>query len=1337
MSPRRRIVVSSIAVLAILLAASGITGLLVVRSGWFRERVRERIVREIETATGGRAELGDFSFDWERLVATVSPLVLHGTEPAGEPPLLRVESVVVGLRVISALERKVDLASLRVEQPDVRIVFYPDGSNNLPTPASPPKNTWAQNVLNLAVRRYEVNHGVVEVDLRKVPLDLRGEDLEMRASYEPRGPRYVGDFASRHMRVASREVGPVEVDASGAFALDQSRLAFSQLHLATGQSRADLTGFLADLRSPRGTFTVNAAVRSRDVLGLFSLPIDPAGSETFSGTLAVSFADGLDYTLAGRASARGLGYSNGRLKIQNANANGELRWTPREVTLRGITATALGAKITGQAALLKNRDFHFEGQYEDLDIRQAANVLTDRPVPWSGTLAGNLTADAILGQRQAKIQATTTISPAPGGAPIEGQIDASYDQQTDLIRLGDSHVATPSTSVDVSGTLGQTLMVRARSTNLDDVVPALAMIDATAPPVLPLKLNRGEAVISGVLSGPLSASVTDLQFRGQATVSSASFEGHSFDRFSGDVEASSNAVTVRRLSLSRGAMQISGDLGLTARNHDFSDGILSAHLNVRNAPVAELAKEAGLTTPISGVAASTLAVSGTLRRPEADITLDVANPAALGEQIDRLRASAHYSPQSIELTRGEAELASGKLLFNAAFNHLENDWNSGDLHADVTAQAISVSKIAAFRKAYPDADAKVDAKATLETRVERGGLTLRSASGDIAARGVSISGEPVGDVLVNVTTQGAALTVRGTAQVRDTSVQGQGTWRLEGDEPGSATLRFSRMSIATLHDLVMIGARQKSAAPPFEGFLEGGATVMLPLRKPQNFQAEVKIDTLQLNAKSAETLRLGVQPQDIVIKNSQPIVVDVSAKEARIRSAQLSARDTNLEATGVVPFDARSGADLAVKGTVNLAILQLLNPDLLARGSAAVAANIRGSLRDPQLSGRMELNNASLYLMDVPNGIDSATGVVVFDRNRATIEKLTAETGGGRVSFGGFLEFAEPLIYRLQADLQQVRVRYPEDVSITANAQLSLNGTSEASTLSGSITLNRAAISAGVDVGGLLAASLKSTPAPPSSNEYLRGIRFDVRIESGPTFELETSLTRDVETSVDLRLRGTPFRPVLLGDISVDSGEVTILGNRYTINRGEIRFLNPVKMEPTLDMDLETKSRGVTVNISLSGSPQKLNVNYSSDPPLQSREIIALLAVGRDPSTATTAVADSQISSGSAGLTQAGGGLLGQAVSQQLSSRLQRFFGATRVKIDPTLNSVGNLPEARLTFEQQVSRDVTLTYITNLNRTQEQIVQVEWDLNRRWSAVAVRDANGLFGIDLQYKKRFK
>jgi translocation and assembly module TamB len=98
--------------------------------------------------------------------------------------------------------------------------------------------------------------------------------------------------------------------------------------------------------------------------------------------------------------------------------------------------------------------------------------------------------------------------------------------------------------------------------------------------------------------------------------------------------------------------------------------------------------------------------------------------------------------------------------------------------------------------------------------------------------------------------------------------------------------------------------------------------------------------------------------------------------------------------------------------------------------------------------------------------------------------------------------------------------------------------------------------------------------------------------------------------------------------------------------------------------------------------------------------------------------------------------LLGQAASQQLTNRVQRFFGATRVKVDPTLTGVDNLPQARLTFEQQVSKDITLTYITNLNRTNEQIVRFQWDVSAQWSAIVVRDQNGLFGIDFQYRKRF-
>ena len=240
----------------ILLAASAIAGFLVIRSGWFREEVRERIIAGIERSTGARAEIGGFDFDWERLTATVSLLVVHGREPAGETPLLTAQSVTAGFRVISILERKVDLSSLRVIRPVVRIVFFPDGSNNIPPPRD--RGAWTEDLLNLAVRRYQIDDGIVEYDNQKIPLNVRGEDLRAAMTYERAGPRYRGEFRSRRARVMAAGLPPLEIDATAAFVLEKSQIEFSRIHFATGDSRADLSGILTDVRAPRGTFAVKA-----------------------------------------------------------------------------------------------------------------------------------------------------------------------------------------------------------------------------------------------------------------------------------------------------------------------------------------------------------------------------------------------------------------------------------------------------------------------------------------------------------------------------------------------------------------------------------------------------------------------------------------------------------------------------------------------------------------------------------------------------------------------------------------------------------------------------------------------------------------------------------------------------------------------------------------------------------------------------------------------------------------------------------------------------------------------------------------------------------------------
>ena len=98
-------------------------------------------------------------------------------------------------------------------------------------------------------------------------------------------------------------------------------------------------------------------------------------------------------------------------------------------------------------------------------------------------------------------------------------------------------------------------------------------------------------------------------------------------------------------------------------------------------------------------------------------------------------------------------------------------------------------------------------------------------------------------------------------------------------------------------------------------------------------------------------------------------------------------------------------------------------------------------------------------------------------------------------------------------------------------------------------------------------------------------------------------------------------------------------------------------------------------------------------------------------------------------------------MSSQVGGRLQRLFGITRLRVDPGLLPVASSSDqnagARVTVEQQIARNLTILYVSNVGSTQEQVIQVEYTVNRNISVVGLRDYNGTFGIDIKIRKRFK
>jgi translocation and assembly module TamB len=336
--------------------------------------------------------------------------------------------------------------------------------------------------------------------------------------------------------------------------------------------------------------------------------------------------------------------------------------------------------------------------------------------------------------------------------------------------------------------------------------------------------------------------------------------------------------------------------------------------------------------------------------------------------------------------------------------------------------------------------------------------------------------------------------------------------------------------------------------------------------------------------------------------------------------------------------------------------------------------------------------------------------------------------GGGQVSFSGYITYGENIGFDLTTKGTDIRFRYA-GVSVTADQSLRLSGTLKSSLLSGDITVTRFAQIPSVESSSAIVTQPVPVPNPASP---LNNLRLDVRISSAPELTVQTTLAK-LSGDVDLRLRGTAMRPSLLGRINIAEGDININGTKYHLDRGDVTFANSLRIDPVLDVEATTRVRDFDITIGLHGTIEKLTTTYRSDPPLSSDDIISLLAFG---STQEERYASGRGGGGSLG-EGAGGAVLGQLINQTVTNRASKLFGVSSIRLNPALGGPDNNPSARLTIEQQVSNNVTLTYITNLTQSAQQVVQFEYNINSEYTVQGIRDENGVVSFDLLIRKRKK
>jgi translocation and assembly module TamB len=472
------------------------------------------------------------------------------------------------------------------------------------------------------------------------------------------------------------------------------------------------------------------------------------------------------------------------------------------------------------------------------------------------------------------------------------------------------------------------------------------------------------------------------------------------------------------------------------------------------------------------------------------------------------------------------------------------------------------------------------------------------------------------------------------------------------------------------------------------------------LRRPKDITADVVVESWVTNYGG------------IAISNDGPIRLHMANEIVRVEQFRIAGEQGTrfLQVSGQMQLGGKRELDLHAAGSLNLKLLETADPNLTAAGVANLDPQVKGTLSRPFMRGRVNVQNAAISYVDFSNGLSDITGTLVFNEDRLQVQELTARTGGGLLHCGGFITFtpAQGLGFSLSANGRDIRLRYPEGLSSTADASFTLTGTLKNALLTGDVTVTRLGLNPQFDFANYLIAGMRGAPAQKIDSP-LNNVRLDVHVTSTPELQVQTSLAR-LSGNVDLRMRGTASRPVVLGRVNLLEGTIYFNGTKYRMERGDVTFTNPVRIEPALDVELSARVRDYDITLGFHGSLNKLTPSYRSDPPLSSSDIISLLALGRTAE---------------------------ETANPAIGSRVQRLFGVSRLKIDPNVGGALNAGLARVTVEQQVSNKLTLTYITNLNQSAQQIIQFEYNLNKDVSLVGVRDQTGVLSFDVLFRKRRK
>jgi translocation and assembly module TamB len=1319
---RRRIVRRIMIGVPALLVCLFLIALVILNTNAFRNYLRSEIGTLALEHVGARVEVGSINTHWTHLAIDLNNTVVYGSpHPAlNETPLLRADRLEVGLRFLPLLRGHAELRELILDRPIVHLRIDAQGRSNLPVPPHPSTGSGngVNEVFDFEIGDCAINNGEIFYNDAEVPLEAELHDLTFNADYSRLTSNYKGSLSYDNGRLVASNYAPVSHAMQVNFTATRSGLRLENLHLATAASQLTLNAQLTNYASPIISANYDGNLSTAEVAHILKLDSLPIGNLALNGKLAYQSADRRPFIAAvnvqGQARSAKLQIRSTQqpIDVTSISANYGLNDATLQVT--NLVADVLGghARANWQmqhldAAAATSR---LEAAIQGVSLTAASNAFAPpnvKRLPFQGAtdlaLSGSWTGSITNAVGHARFAVS-----APQGStsaksiPVNGLIQVDYNGPQNSIAFGQSHLQTANTKLAIAGTLSarrdgnSSLSVLATTSDLSETASLASTIQGA---ISPQKPPAQIPTVSGSASLTIRAtgSARDPHMQAQLTAQNLAVDGSQWRSLTLTANANSSGITIQSGSLvaATGGANIAFSGKAELRNWSLLDrSLVELQLSMTNMPVATAEQVAQLHYPVAGTLSANISVSGTKAEPEGKATITLAKGTAWEQPINNLAVNAQSHGGTIHAT-ANLQTPAGMVAADASYTLASQQYD-----VKLQGQNIKLEKISALEKHNLQGVAQLTASGS--GTIHDPQLQMSLTIPQLQAQGQTVSKF---EASVNVANQRANLDLQSV--VYQGTVQAKGDVALTGDYNSDLTLDVHALPVAAVAANFM-----PSQGSKLGGQTEIHLTASGPLKTPAQMQAHLEIPTFDVTYGKAQ------------LALAKPLTADYRVGTLTIAPTQIQGTGTNLTFGGTVPIKSNATYSLVADGTVDLNVVQQFEPEV--KSSGQLELHIHSAGRPSGMQGQFQIKDAVFSTQSLPVGIEGLNAQINLSGTRADIANFSGTVGGGTVSAHGFATFGKQSDFAVAVNANSVRVRYPEGLRSIISGQVNLNGDTNSSSLTGRVLVDNISFTQAFDLANF-ADSFSGDNESGSSSALQNNMKLGIAIQSSQDINL-ANRQLSLGGSANLNIVGTLAQPVVLGRITLTSGDMFFLSKRFEVQSGTIEFSNPVRTEPVLNMHITTTIEQYAITLNLTGPVDRLRTGYTSDPALAPADIIHLLAFGN-----TNAEAASQPTQSA---TMGAESVLAQQAGSQVAGKLQNITGLSQINIDPLATNSSGDPGAQVAIQERITGSLLFTFSTNVTTTQGQTVTLQYDLNKRLSVTVLRDQNGGYGLDFRWHKVF-